>query len=177
MIWTFILLENAVKFRFRKINSEICASEFGTSWTKNRQWKVTSYRHTIRCRFAIWCCRMKTHCLQTLLRQNRTTSKRPGTWGTSDLRSLETNKIRTFNDLDYFFPMLIVAPLTSRTNDARSSDAEQRLWKHVGYKNALKFALFESELVHWLATQMINKMSKRSFSIHSVQNVWFVFVF
>ena len=35
-------------------------------------------------------------------------------------------KLCHFNDRANFYPMQIVAPLTSRTNDIRSSDAEQR---------------------------------------------------
>ena len=71
------------------------------------------------------CCRRKRHCLQTHLRQNRATSKRPGTGGTSDLDRSKTGKIMTFIDRAHFYLMLIVAPVTSRTNDVRSSDAEQ----------------------------------------------------
>ena len=40
MIWTFILLQNVVKFRFRKITSEICESELGTSETETGNEKL-----------------------------------------------------------------------------------------------------------------------------------------
>ena len=38
----------------------------------------------------------------------------------------KTSKTRSFIDRAHFYPMLIVAPVASRTNDVRSSDAEQR---------------------------------------------------
>ena len=44
--------------------------------------------------------------------------------GTSDLSCSKTNKIKSFNDWAYFYLMLIVAPLTFRSNDVRSRDAE-----------------------------------------------------
>ena len=34
--------------------------------------------------------------------------------------------IRSFNDRAHFYPMLIVASVTSRSNDVRSTDAGQR---------------------------------------------------
>ena len=39
----------------------------------------------------------------------------------------KTSKIKSFIDRAYFYPMLIVAPVTSRANDVRRSDGEQRL--------------------------------------------------
>ena len=38
----------------------------------------------------------------------------------------KTSKIMSFIDRAHFYPMLIVAPVTSRTNDVRRRDVEQR---------------------------------------------------
>ena len=38
----------------------------------------------------------------------------------------KNSKIRSFISRAHFYPMLIVAPVTSRANDVRSSDSEQR---------------------------------------------------
>ena len=52
--------------------------------------------------------------------------KRPSTGVSAISDRSKTNKIMSFIDRNHFYPMLIVAPVTSRTNDVRSSDAEQR---------------------------------------------------
>ena len=38
----------------------------------------------------------------------------------------KTSKMLSFIDRAHFYPMLIMASVTSRTNDVRSSDVEQR---------------------------------------------------
>ena len=43
-----------------------------------------------------------------------------------DTNSLGAAQIRSFNHRAYIYPMLSVAPVTSRANDVRSRDAEQR---------------------------------------------------
>ena len=45
---------------------------------------------------------------------------------TTILYRSKTSQIKSFTNRVHFYPMLIVATVTSRTNDVRSSDAEQR---------------------------------------------------
>ena len=68
----------------------------------------------------------------------------------------KTSKIRSFIDRAHYYPMLIVAPVTSRTNDVK-----KRCWtavvKTCRVQNRFKICDV-TELDHWLTPQMINKL-------------------
>ena len=51
-----------------------------------------------------------------------------------------------------------MAPLTPGTDDIRTSDAAQRLWKHVEYKIAAKIEMFDFKTDLGLMSQLINKL-------------------
>ena len=56
-------------------------------------------------------------------------------------KSYKVAKTRSFNGQSCFRSIPVVAPLTPGTDDVRTSDAAQRLWKRVEYKIAVKFEM------------------------------------
>ena len=117
MIWPLILLETVVKFGFIKkvlkfVNPNLVPVEPKTAnETSHHLMKSHNFEDAEGKDIACGPFYYRTGQVQNDHLQGKAVI-----WGRS-----KNNKIRQFNDRANFYPMLIVAPVTSRSNDVRSS--------------------------------------------------------